>query len=475
MFQSTLQTLSFVAVILASTEFLVLLVRSRRASVKDRSRHIACYYRDLKKIDEQERKGLFSESVAEEARIALLKNTNSQMPQSRQWAAHSLVGKYKHPIFALLLAGVFSLIGMSMTPAQPDQNASKNSRGTNSQLASSQFVARAATSLGLISVAMAAEPASEKTLGNNSSASKTGSNDVTKLQKYLDSIGAKSAQFDFLDMFSKTAGSGSKTSPTSTPPSLPGVDVMIERLAARLKKSPNDVEGWRMLGWSYFNTKKYAQSVAAYEQALKLNPGASQLQTALDKAKSKISTGSAGQKKAAAAPAKSAADKTAATKSKPTKSAEGKTASDKSALSKTAPAKTAQSSTAKDKVGAKGMSEANSKTAKPAQTGDSLTPQMKVAKGPTAQDIEASKAMLPADRQAMILGMVNGLAARLEKSPRDAKGWQRLIHSRVVLGDKPAARKALARALEVFASEPKVKATILAAAEKSGVKLTTTN
>lgn len=36
------------------------------------------------------------------------------------------------------------------------------------------------------------------------------------------------------------------------------VDGRIAGLASRLKENPNDAEGWRMLGWSYFNTQRYA-------------------------------------------------------------------------------------------------------------------------------------------------------------------------------------------------------------------------
>jgi cytochrome c-type biogenesis protein CcmH len=41
---------------------------------------------------------------------------------------------------------------------------------------------------------------------------------------------------------------------------LPDVNTMIERLAARLETTPEDVKGWRMLGWAYFNTARYEQA-----------------------------------------------------------------------------------------------------------------------------------------------------------------------------------------------------------------------
>jgi len=63
--------------------------------------------------------------------------------------------------------------------------------------------------------------------------------------------------------------------PTSTAPSgklLPDVNTMIERLVARLETAPGDVKGWRMLGWSYFNTGRYKQAATAYARAVELDP-----------------------------------------------------------------------------------------------------------------------------------------------------------------------------------------------------------
>ena len=43
----------------------------------------------------------------------------------------------------------------------------------------------------------------------------------------------------------------------------------------------------------------------------------------------------------------------------------------------------------------------------------------------------------------MIVAMVDRLEARLESNPRDHEGWIRLARSRLVLGDRQAARLAL--------------------------------
>ena len=69
--------------------------------------------------------------------------------------------------------------------------------------------------------------------------------------------------------------------------------------------------------------------------------------------------------------------------------------------------------------------------------------------GPASKsDVAAAETMAPDERNAMIEGMVAGLAKRLESEPNDVDGWLRLIRSYVVLGRADdaadAARAALA-------------------------------
>lgn len=64
------------------------------------------------------------------------------------------------------------------------------------------------------------------------------------------------------------------------------------------------------------------------------------------------------------------------------------------------------------------------------------------------------EAMTPAEREAMVRDMVDGLDARLREDPMDLDGWERLIRARMVLGERDAAQDALERALEAFAEAP---------------------
>jgi cytochrome c-type biogenesis protein CcmH len=84
---------------------------------------------------------------------------------------------------------------------------------------------------------------------------------------------------------------------------LPDVNTMIERLAVRLETTPGDVRGWRMLGWSYFNTGQYEQAASAYAKAVVLDPTSAELKLAYEEAKAKASGGSVAEhSKSAATP-----------------------------------------------------------------------------------------------------------------------------------------------------------------------------
>jgi cytochrome c-type biogenesis protein CcmH len=100
--------------------------------------------------------------------------------------------------------------------------------------------------------------------------------------------------------------------------------------------------------------------------------------------------------------------------------------------------------------------------------GGSQTPR-EVENGPSPENVQAAQAMPPADRSLMIREMVDGLANRLERSPRDADGWIKLIRSRIVLGESKLAKQALARGLNVFADDAGERDRIAAAARQLGL------
>jgi cytochrome c-type biogenesis protein CcmH len=89
--------------------------------------------------------------------------------------------------------------------------------------------------------------------------------------------------------------------------------------------------------------------------------------------------------------------------------------------------------------------------------------------GPTSEDVAAAEGMSQGDRQDMIRGMVDSLAAKLESDPRNIEGWLRLVRSYMVLGDKDKAQVALKSGLGHFPAEGQEGRQLLALAQEMGL------
>ena len=181
---------------------------------------------------------------------------------------------------------------------------------------------------------------------------------------------------------------------------LPDANTMIERLAARLETTPDDIEGWRMLGWSYFHTASYQQAATAYARAVALDPSSAELKRSYEEAKAKASESD------------------------------------------------------------------NPETASSLQTEAAG----KGGDGSSVENITQSEAMPPPEHDAVVQSMVDGLADRLESSPRDVEGWTLLMRSRVVLGEREVAATTFRKALEVFKDNSAASDKITAAAIALGLK-----
>jgi cytochrome c-type biogenesis protein CcmH len=70
---------------------------------------------------------------------------------------------------------------------------------------------------------------------------------------------------------------------------MPDMNTMIDRLAARLETTPQDLDGWMMLGRSYFHTARYDKAVSAFAKAIALDPNSDDLKRAYEEAKAKAS------------------------------------------------------------------------------------------------------------------------------------------------------------------------------------------
>jgi cytochrome c-type biogenesis protein CcmH len=277
-------------------------------------------------------------------------------------------------------------------------------------------------------------------------------------------------------------------SPPSAEPQggLAPVDVMIERLAQRLRKNSNDPEGWRMLGWSYFNTGHFSESATAYARAIELSPDVASSRSsraeALVRAADGAVTGEArkGFEEALRLDPKDPRARFFLGLAKEQSGDKVSALDDWIAILNEAdpnePSMSDVMQRATELGRELGVDISKRLTRSRMLASDSPKPRLEPADraatgqpAPSAEDVRSAEAMPPAERMAMIRDMVDRLAQRLEQQPRDSEGWIKLMRSRLVLGETEAAKQVLERALATFNDTPKEQDRISAAARDLGL------
>jgi cytochrome c-type biogenesis protein CcmH len=263
------------------------------------------------------------------------------------------------------------------------------------------------------------------------------------------------------------------TPPASTPRQLPDVDTMIERLAARLQAQPDDAEGWRMLGWSYFHVEQPIKAAEAYARAVALRPQSAEFNSAYGEALVGAEGGIVTPKTLEAFRGALAID-AQDPRARYFVALSKLQASDKKAAFEDLLG--LQADAVGDEAWMIALREQTKALARElnvdlASRGTAHKEgALKVSPQPTPEQVRDFQA-LPADqRQTAIEQMVEGLARRLQQNPRDEEGWLRLIRSRVVLGELAEAREALKHALATFADDVPAGARITAFAKELGVE-----
>lgn len=224
------------------------------------------------------------------------------------------------------------------------------------------------------------------------------------------------------------------------------VDVKIASLAARMQQNPDDAEGWRMLGWSYFNTQRYGEAAEAYARAAKLQPDNNDFQSSYAEAMVQASGGQVtpdSRKIFESVLMRDAADLRSRFYIALAREQTGdldEALKLWTALATDAPADAAWFGDVNARIA--GL---QTRTIGKAPD-DSVGGQASTSQSPL---IIAGK-----DHQAATAKMIAKLAARLEASPLDRDGWVMMIRSRSVTGDMSGARQALAKAQAVFAGDP---------------------
>jgi cytochrome c-type biogenesis protein CcmH len=86
--------------------------------------------------------------------------------------------------------------------------------------------------------------------------------------------------------------------------------------------------------------------------------------------------------------------------------------------------------------------------------------------GPSREQMAAASQLPSGQQEAMVRGMVDGLAAKLQADPKQPDRWMMLIRSRMMLGQDREAAQALQQAI---AANPESRADLVQAARTLGV------
>jgi cytochrome c-type biogenesis protein CcmH len=218
-----------------------------------------------------------------------------------------------------------------------------------------------------------------------------------------------------------------------------------DQLKARLQREPGNVQGWILLGRTLASLERFREADDAYRRAIVLTPDELGLHAELGEVLVLAARGAV-TPEAEAEFAKSGNDPRARFYGAEAALQRGdKTAAAVAlrALLAEAPAEAPWRKIVAARLAeiAPEVQQGGGKTAAPPA-------------GPSVQDLAAAQAMSPEQRMAMVRGMVDRLASRLEQNPEDKEGWGRLAHAYEVLGETDKAQAARIRAAGLGPASP---------------------
>jgi cytochrome c-type biogenesis protein CcmH len=231
------------------------------------------------------------------------------------------------------------------------------------------------------------------------------------------------------------------------PASDKNLEVLVARVEARLREHPEEGEGWEVIAPVYMGWRRYADAAEAYRQSIRLlgeSPNRlASFGQALVLANNGVVTEDARQalERAIVLDPKLIEPRLVLIIAKEQDGQLAAAIEDWRALLANAPAdapwrKLVEQRLAEDEAKLAGQPV----PAKPEDV-PGAGPQ-----GPSPDDVAAAQSMSPADRQAMIESMVQGLADRLTQNGDDLAGWLKLVRAYTVLDRKDDALKALEKA-----------------------------
>ena len=256
------------------------------------------------------------------------------------------------------------------------------------------------------------------------------------------------------------------------------VGAMIAQLEAQMQREPANVEGWRMLGWSYLQTGRNAEAAVAYGKAAALDPANAEYMSAQGEATVLAAQGSVTpaaqaifRRTLTVDPADPRARYYLAVAKDQSGDQKG-AMEDWIALVKSAPPGAPWAGEVRafvERVASERGIDLAGRLPPAPELAEAPSASNGAPRGPTQQQMADAQNMNAGDRQAMIEGMVSGLAERLKQNPRDRAGWERLIRARMVLGQSGQAAADYRAARQAFSGSPADQQALREAALQLGV------
>ncbi len=273
---------------------------------------------------------------------------------------------------------------------------------------------------------------------------------------------------------------GDVSAPAPAAPEQADIGSSIATLEAKLKENPDDAEGWRMLGWSLFETGKFAESAQAYKRATQIEPKKGEYWSSLGEALVLAGKGDVPpDAKAAFTTALQLDGKDPRARyflavAKDISGDHEGAINDWIALLKDTPPgapweadvrRIITEVASKEKIDVSGRM-ANLQPA-PAAGGAAIA--TAPIPGPTPQQMRDASSMPKGQQDMMIQGMVEGLETKLKDNPDNPQGWIMLMRSRMSLGETAKASAALKSARAALSKDQQKLGMVNAAADELGV------
>ena len=255
------------------------------------------------------------------------------------------------------------------------------------------------------------------------------------------------------------------------PASNKNLEVLVARVEARLREHPEEGEGWEVIAPVYMGWRRYADAAEAYRQSIRLlGESPKRLASygqALVLANNGVVTEDAREalERALVLDPKLIEPRLVLIIAKEQDGQLAAAIADWRAMLASAPADAPWRKLVEQR-----LAEDEAKLAGKAVPGAPEGGPAAVPRGPSPGDVAAAQTMSPADRQAMIESMVQGLAEQLDQKGDDLAGWLKLVRAYTVLDRKNDALKALEKAKTQFSGNESALRELDALAAELGLK-----